>query len=360
MKDNYVQILRALLKVPTAPFREQAVADQVRWWAAGRPIEFMPDHAGNVVLRYHHGQPTLRWALEAHMDHPGFQVVDADGSRVRANFLGTVGEAYFPGSRVRFFSPDGPAAGRIVGYLRADQAEWPVCEVELDSPAKVPPGSIGMWDLVDLELTGDCLTSRACDDVVGCAAALAALEEIVASGLDVDVTVLLTRAEEVGGMGAIAAAEAGTLPADSLVVGIETSKAQPRAALGDGVVVRVGDRARTFDASLTAAVDAVADDLGRRDPTFRHVRQLMPGGTCESSIWCLWGYRATGVCLPLGNYHNQGDDGRIRPEQVHPGDFECLVKLLAAVATSSLTPEQRDLQAKARYESLMERRGKFL
>ena len=349
-----------MLGQPTAPFREQAVVDQVRLWAAGRPIEFMLDQAGNVVLRYRSGQPALRWAFEAHMDHPGFQAVSTDGSLVRADFLGTVGEAYFPGSRVRFFAPGGPVAGRIVGYLRSDRAEWPVCEVELDSPAQVPPGTIGMWDLVDFELTADRVTSRACDDVVGCAAALAALDEVVASGLDVDVTVLLTRAEEVGGMGAIAAAEAGALPADSLVVGIETSKAQPKAALGDGVVVRVGDRARTFDASLTAAVDAVADELGRGDPAFRSVRQLMPGGTCESSIWCLWGYRATGVCLPLGNYHNQGDDGRVRAEQVHPDDFECLVKLLAAVATSTVSPEQRDRQARGRYEGLMGRRGRFL
>ncbi len=360
MKDSYVEILQALLGQPTAPFHEQAVVDQVRLWSAGRGIDFSQDRAGNVVLRHRVGQPVLRWAFEAHLDHPGFQAVSTDGSLVRADFLGTVGESYFPGSRVRFFAPAGPVAGRIVGYCRADRAEWPVCEVELDSPAQVPAGTTGMWDLPDFELTADRLTSRACDDVVGCAAALAALEEIVACGQDADVTVLLARAEEVGGMGVIAAAEDGVLSGDSLVVGIETSKAQPRAALGDGVVVRVGDRVRTFDASLTAAVAAVADELARSDGDFRSVRQLMPGGSCESTIWCLWGYRATGVCLPLGNYHNQGDDGRIRAEQVHPGDFECLVKLLAALAGSTVTPEQRDRQAKARYEDLMRRRRKFL
>jgi hypothetical protein len=121
------------------------------------------------------------------------------------------------------------------------------------------------------------------------------------------------------------------------------------AGLGDGVVVRVGDNVRTFDPALTAHVTGVARDLARRDRRFRHVRQLMPGGTCESTIYSLWGCTAAAVCIPLANYHNMGDDARIRPEQVHLDDFENTVKLLIALAAEERTPIQTQEQEKARW-----------
>jgi hypothetical protein len=33
----------------------------------------------------------------------------------------------------------------------------------------------------------------------------------------------------------------------------------------------------------------------------------MAGGACEASVYCCFGYEATCVCLPLGNYHNMAD-----------------------------------------------------
>ena len=64
----------------------------------------------------------------------------------------------------------------------------------------------------------------------------------------------------------------------------------------------------------------------------------MPGGTCEATVFFSYGYDATCVCLPLGNYHNQGDLTRVElesPQQAAVGleyisiaDFNNLVKLL--------------------------------
>ena len=153
----------------------------------------------------------------------------------------------------------------------------------------------------------------------------------------------------------------------------KTSKAQPKAALGDGVVVRVGDAARTFEPSLTAHLTAVAESLARQDKDFKFTRQLMPGGTCESTAYVMYGYRATGLCIPLGNYHNQGEGsrpssisgqgdlrGRIAVEQVNTADFESLVKLLVGLAADSRTPADTDAAAKQRLEGLLKQRAKYL
>jgi len=158
----------------------------------------------------------------------------------------------------------------------------------------------------------------------------------------------------------VAACAAGSIAPGAMIVAIETSKAQPAARLGDGVVVRVGDKVRTYDPALTAHVSAVAATLARRDRTFRFIRRLMPGGTCESTAYAMFGHTATGLCLPLANYHNMGRGGQIRPEQVHTGDFTSLVKLLTALAADRRRPADTDAELTRRLRTLLRTRRKYL
>jgi len=362
MKKPHLEILRCLLSVPTAPFREEAVVERVRQWARRRGVGFRRDAAGNVLLSLPTRLRTRRggWVFAAHMDHPGFVARRRRGRTLWADFIGSVDRAYFPGARVRFFWPGGEVAGTVRALRPLSEKPWLSCRVELDAPAPVPGEAVGMWDLPAMRLRGKRLSSRACDDVVGSAAVVCALDEIVSRRIRADVRVLLTRAEEAAFIGALAACRKGSLGRRARIVAVETSRAQPGAGLGEGVVVRVGDRTRTFDASLTAHVSAVAEGLARRDRTFRYVRRLMPGGTCESTVYGLWGYAATGLCLPLANYHNQGPRGRIAPEQVHADDFASLVRLLVALAAERSTPAGTDAALKRRLRALLARRGRRL
>ena len=65
----------------------------------------------------------------------------------------------------------------------------------------------------------------------------------------------------------------------------------------------------------------------------------MDGGYCEATPFCAAGYRASGVALPLGNYHNmKGLDGGpsgIGPEHVAVSDYLAEVKLLSRLAARS-------------------------
>ena len=100
-----------------------------------------------------------------------------------------------------------------------------------------------------------------------------------------------------------------------LVVGVECSQAIAGVTLGAGPILRVGDKATVFTPAATAYCQVVAEQLAAQDKSFTFQRKLMDGGTCESTAYCHYGYNATGICLPLGNYHNMDEArGRLGPE----------------------------------------------
>ena len=97
------------------------------------------------------------------------------------------------------------------------------------------------------------------------------------------------------------------------------------------MIVRVGDRMSIFDPSLTAAMEAAAGTVDG----LAFQRRLMDGGACEATALCAAGYRASGVAVPLGGYHNASDgEPAIVPETVMVDDYLGEVRLLTALATN--------------------------
>jgi len=144
---------------------------------------------------------------------------------------------------------------------------------------------------------------------------------------------LLTRAEEVGLLGALEAARLGTVPEGALVLSLECSKALADAPQGDGVVIRVGDRATIFDPAFTAAL---VERAGSVDG-LRWQRKLMDGGMCEASAFGAAGWRTSGLAVPLANYHNAADDGSgVAPESVLVEDFLSELRLLETLVAEPL------------------------
>jgi endoglucanase len=175
------------------------------------------------------------------------------------------------------------------------------------------------------------VTARVCEDLLGAAAILAVLDEIALARPSTCVWGLFTRAEEVGFLGALEAIRLGTVPMDADVLSLECSKALADAPQGGGVIVRVGDRMSIFDPSLTAALESAAAKV----EGLTHQRKLMDGGACEATAFCAAGYRASGVAVPLGNYHNAADKGGgVKPETVLVDDFLAEIQLLTSLATN--------------------------
>src|SRR5207249_1111114 len=120
---------------------------------------------------------------------------------------------------------------------------------------------------------------------------------------------LFTRAEEVGFVGAMRLARSGILPKSITVISLETSKELPPAVIGNGPIIRVGDRTSVFDSVATAALATIA--AAHKIPV---QRCLMSGGTCEATAYQLYGITSAALCIALGNYHNCVPGGRIGME----------------------------------------------
>lgn len=282
-----LDIARAILAQPTAPFHEDAVRAEILMQLAQCPhVAAELDEFGNVVACYRRGDGAARYAFAAHMDHPAY------------------------------------VGGEFLGGVPAEYRE------------KNPPvrdfGAFAMWDLPAFELRDGRIFSRACDDLIGCAAIVALFHELERAGAEVCVHGLFTRAEEVGFVGAIHLARSGRVPKPLTIVSLETSseKGGP-AQMGAGVIVRVGDRTSIFDDAATAAlVDAA------RTAAIPVQRCLMSGGTCEATAYQLYGYRCAGLCVALGNYHNCGPDTQIASEFVSADDVAGMVRLMFAATTN--------------------------
>lgn len=328
---EFSAIARRLMACPAAPYHEDGVRAAAEALCAEHGLDCRRDRHGNLLveLRHRPARGTRPLALAAHLDHPGFSVRRALGrNRWEAEFEGGVPDEYFrPGVPVRLMPGSRPARlGRRLGQAR--RFELRVTGRQL--PA-VPP-RFAVWELEDFAVRGGRIHGRACDDLVGAAAILSTLIELQRTRSRVHVVGILARAEEVGFHGALALAADRGIPADSLVISLETSRELPPVRQGRGVIVRVGDRSSTFGSAATRFLAEVAGDLGRRDPDFRFQRALMSGGTCEATAYQEYGYEVAAVCVALGNYHNCGPRRRVAAEHVSLADAVGMARVLAEAA----------------------------
>ena len=81
-------------------------------------------------------------------------------------------------------------------------------------------------------------------------------------------------------------------------------------------------------------------------------RCLMDGGSCEATAFVGFGFRAGGLCLPLGNYHNIGPGQRPRAEYVSVSDLEQLVTLTVTAASEWPDVNARKVGAIMRHQVL--------
>jgi endoglucanase len=353
--DRHQQWLTELTELPTVAGHEDRVVEWIERWAARRKdVRMDRDRAGNVTLRSSVRTRKQPVVLTAHIDHPGFVVTSVDRSRrVGVEFRGGVHGPYFDDARVDLFDAgDGVHRGTLVDFDHKTSTG----AVRLDRRASaLAPGDIGRWAFSKRSL-GDrdgTLYAPGCDDLAGAAAVLSAFDVIRKSAPQV--RVLLTRAEEVGFIGAIAACKLGTIPDNASLIVVENSRAFRRYPVGSGPVVRVGDASTVFDQHLTNRVTRLVRTYVESHEGVLWQRRLMDGGSCEATAFGAYGYRATSLSLALGNYHNMVDiDGvlaggrpaRVGPEYVSLGDFHTLVELLSEVAPKLVAAEDAGLRSR--------------
>jgi len=312
------------------------------------------------------------------MDHPGFhgrRWVAPD--RLAINWLGGSPVKHVNGARVWLATDEGLAGtGTLTGVkLTPSRRSMASATVRLkqtpDGGSR--PGARRVYGGFDfgtpVRRSGCRLYARAADDLVGVYAILQTAVQLARRGslATSPFLGLLTRAEEVGFIGAIGHLELGWLTRAErsvMCVSLEASRTLPGAVIGKGPVVRLGDRRTVFHADGLKTLR----DLARRRLRGRHQSRIMDGGACEASVTTAYGLPTIGISVPLGNYHNQGFEGGLgcrapegpAPEFVHLEDVNGLLRLCTSLVSEKLdwTHPWEDVRAKMnkdlrRYQHLL-------
>jgi len=354
------KFLFSLLAQPTAPFREIHVATFVQDFLKREKLPFFVDPIGNIVVGVKSKQEYLKSISPsskeptrlfiAHMDHPGFHGVNwTKNSVLSVQWHGGTPRKYINGSKVWLGN-----SGGIVGHGKIQKSQLNATKSALETSEilikewslKGPPEKIKASDLfgafafsAPVWEKDSIVYTKAADDLVGVFTILSLAKKFKSKKRPF--LGLISRAEEVGFIGTIGHFDLGWLKGREesvVVVSLETSRTLPGALIGKGPIVRLGDRATPFDPGYTQLLTEIA---GKAIPkSFQ--RRIMDGGTCEATAALAFGFRAIGISIPLGNYHNQSFEGGPEsrgelgpaPEFVHLQDIQGMLKLCEALLAS--------------------------
>lgn len=311
MNQRSIEILRELDSRPSSPFFEYMVAQYIVETIKQMGVKVECDKFGNIIAHYdnfpsHRERDPI--AFVAHMDHPGFEIIETSQEGFLARAMGGVPVASLkkPTPVVVFTSGGERIAGEISPIDIVPGQEIPERKVHLNLQSDVVstfPIPV-VFDLPEFSLDEYTIRMRALDDLAGCASILVALEELVSNEEKVDFYAVFTRAEEVGLIGARLLAYDEILPKETIIVSVESSPVIPGISQGEGPVIRTGDASSTFDSEAERFLSIGRLRVKEANTEFKYQRHLMRGGTCEATAFAHFGYRVTGIAFPLGNYHN--------------------------------------------------------
>jgi putative aminopeptidase FrvX len=320
------KLAERLMRHPAAPYHEHAVRTEVTRICEEHGLSFKLDRYGNVLVRLQTAKRQRPFVMAAHMDHPGFEVVPGKrNSSTLVRFQGGVPDDYFrPEINIRVMPGGIPAKlGKRVGKDRT-------FEIQVSKPLENQP-RFAVWELLDFR-ANDLIVGRACDDLIGVTSILATMITLKRARASVNVIGVISRAEEIGFRGVLALANTNLLPRNSLVISLETSRELPGVKMGEGVILRVGDKTSVFDCEAMRFLAEIGAELRATRKDFKFQRGLMAGGTCEATAFQEFGYQTGAVCIALGNYHNCAANNKIAAEYVSIADACGMVDLLVSAA----------------------------
>lgn len=316
---KHESILKKILSQPTAPFREHWVIEALESILKEHKVPFFRDPSQNLIV----GAPNLK-ALKkltktksaeplriaiAHMDHPGFHATKwLDDSRFEFQWHGGSPFEHLVGAKVWLRDDENEIGSGVIEsvtlHSHGRSIDKGVVKVEnLKTKSQKLYGGFVFREPYWIEDSK--IYTQVADDLIGC---FAIVSTFLSSKKKTPFIGLITRAEEVGFIGAIAHFELGLYKKAKrpvVAISLETSRQLPNAEIGKGPIVRLGDRKSVFHSAYTNLLSELAQKL----LPGKHQRRIMDGGSCEGTAATSYGIPTIAMSIPLGNYHNQSLEG---------------------------------------------------
>lgn len=311
------------------------------------------DASGNLVLRW--GSPSAKphIVVVAHQDEIGFEVrsVLPDG-RLELQTEGGGVLAYFMGHPALVHSANGSHPGVLelpdgwdnedFKWPRSTRAQFRV-DVGAHNPDDVAQLGIKPGDFVTIPkkyhtLSGSRASARAFDDRVGCAALIGAVWALGPNLKDRNVTFIWSTSEEIGLVGAAAAAKrlAAEGHAPDYVFAVDTfvsadspleSKRFADARVGQGFVVRAIDNSNIVPRNLVEKVVELAKA--------NHIpaQYGVTGGGNDGSAFLQYGSTDVALGWPLRYSHSPG-------EVIDTHDLDALARIIEMISRDFSGPAE--------------------
>ena len=324
---------KELLSLPTTSFREMHVQKWVQNFCIQNKIDYSLDSWGNIWVGTKSKKPPKgeKIVFVAHMDHPGFHITKKLGKNLwQARWFGGGPRAYLKNAPVYIANSKKILAyGKIKDFkFNKEKGRMEFITIKTNSLHNLTHG-FGSFDYPGFKKKGSLIYTKSADDLGGVLMTLilAKLLKKESKKTKNSFLGLLTRAEEVGFQGALAAIHLKNIPRNYKFISIETSNYVGRAKMGGGPVIRIGDKATVFDPEISLLIKTLAIDLKKKNKNFSFQVKLLDGGACEATPFNVFGYKASGIAVPLGGYHNEQENGRPGPEFIDINDMRNLILL---------------------------------
>ena len=342
MYKSDLSIFLELSDIPTTSFHENRVSDYIKNKLNEFEIEYTEDTWGNIEV-FIKGKEEEEVVFISHMDHPGFEIIDKlDENLYKARTLGglpkfsdventkikTYDEFSENKGNLKPFNESSSNDSRFKSSDRWLSNEFVAVQIELKEFSFPLPV---VFDLPKPEISNNQIITPVADDLAGCALILEMLRFLKTNQNNYSIRGIFSRAEEVGLLGARLIAKSGRIDKNSIIVSIETSSELPGAVSGSGPIIRTGDRATTFDNSGEIILLSSVKKLVDQNKDFLFQRQLMNLGGCEATAFSAFGYKVTGISLPLINWHNANPEGKVEPERISITDYQNALNIMIGV-----------------------------
>lgn len=316
-----ISLIKKVLNLPTVPFHEEAVSQFIQNFCRNLGLSCQKDSYGNLKVVYRRGKSRPSFAVTAHMDHPGFEVIRA-GNEATVQLLGGVPDKFFKKAKVIVCQNGRQIKGKVVGVSNLKKRRY---FIKANQP--IQKNAFGYFDLPGVRIKNGLIHTKAADDLINVAVLLNFLKELVQRKVKTNLLCLFTRAEEVGFVGALGITKEKRIPKNLPILVLEASNAKAgKVTIGKGPVLRVGDRASTFSHPIDLWLQETAKG-------FFMQRALLSGGRCEATVYVEKGYQAGCLAFPLGNYHNIGPKNYAM-EYVSLTDYKNMLRWLSVLAQS--------------------------